>query len=174
LTDGVISLRAPTGADAEAVRDGCQDPDIRRWTSVPERYELEDAQAFIARSLERTRTGVGLDLLAFDREGRLAGCFGVPALDRASGTAEIGYWVHVAARGQGIAARGIRLLAGWLVEAQGLRTLELLVHRDNAPSRRAAERAGFSDGGERRPAPRQAPGAVDMTRSFIVYSWTAP
>ncbi len=51
-----------------------------------------------------------------------------------------------------------------------LRTIEILVHRDNAPSRAVALRAGFADTGELRTLPRgEEPGPP----GHIVYLWEA-
>ena len=68
-------------------------------------------------------------------------------LDRAPGFGEIGYWVAAGARGRGVATRATRLLAEWAREALGLTRIEVLPHKDNGPSRRVAEKAGFRDSG---------------------------
>ena len=75
-------------------------------------------------------------------------------LDREPGYGEIGYWVVAEARGRGIATRAVRLLADWAREELGLTQIDVLPHKDNAPSRRVAEKAGFRDTGELVGSPR--------------------
>ena len=58
------------------------------------------------------------------------------------------------ARGRGVATRGVRLLADWAREALELTKIDVLPHKDNAPSRRVAEKAGFHDTGELVGSPR--------------------
>ena len=174
LTDGVVLLRAPRESDAEAVRAGAQDPEIARWTSVPEDYALEHAQAYIADSLAAVREGRRVNLLAFRRDGAFVGAYGTPVLDRGTSTAELGYWVAADMRGQGLGTRALVLFRDWLHEAQGFRTLELLIRIDNPRSRRMGERAGFVDTGERRPNPRPAPGEESMERNYVVLASVRP
>ena len=76
-------------------------------------------------------------------------------LDKAPAYGEIGYWVAKDARGKGVATRAVTLLRDWAAEENGLDLVELVIHEDNALSMRVAERTGFLDTGERRPAPRQ-------------------
>jgi RimJ/RimL family protein N-acetyltransferase len=58
------------------------------------------------------------------------------------------------ARGRGVATRAVRLLSDWAVRELGLTRVEILVHEDNAPSLRVAEKAGFRDTGELTRLPR--------------------
>jgi RimJ/RimL family protein N-acetyltransferase len=51
----------------------------------------------------------------------------------------------------------------------GLTRIEILPHKDNAASRRVAEKAGFADTGELVAAPR----AGDEEPVYAVYRWTA-
>jgi RimJ/RimL family protein N-acetyltransferase len=81
-------------------------------------------------------------------DGRLLGSFSIMELDREPGYGEIGYWVAAAARGRGIATRAVRLLTDWARTELGLTRIEILPHKDNAPSRRVAEKAGYRDTGE--------------------------
>jgi RimJ/RimL family protein N-acetyltransferase len=92
----------------------------------------------------------------------------VMELDREPGFGEIGYWVAAEARGRGIATRGVRLLADWCRDELGLTRIEVLPHKDNLPSRRVAEKAGFTDTGELVGSPR---GGVEKP-IYAVYAWT--
>jgi RimJ/RimL family protein N-acetyltransferase len=56
--------------------------------------------------------------------------------------AQIGYWLAPNARGRGIAARSVRLLANWLFDLGASRVF-LAIVEDNHASIRVARRAGF-------------------------------
>jgi RimJ/RimL family protein N-acetyltransferase len=156
LTDGVVTLRALREGDVPAIVAACQDPEIPRWTSVPSPYTVEDARRFLAIAATEAAAGDGLVLAVADAEDRLIGTVGL--MDVGGGSAEIGYWVAAPARGRGVAVRATVLLRDWAHTALGLHTIELLPHRDNGPSQRVAERAGFADSGELRRVARMPPG----------------
>lgn len=155
LRDGDLALRAKRPEDVAAITAACQDPEIPRWTLVPSPYTRADAEAFLRTSAEEQAAGRSANFLAVDaRDGTLLGSFSVMGLDREPGYGELGYWVAAEARGRGVATRAVRLLTEWAVRELGLERVELLVHQDNAPSRRVAEKAGYRDTGELAPLPR--------------------
>ena len=170
LRDGDLTLRPPRPEDADAVTAACQDAAIQRWVGVPSPYRREHAESWLARCEAQAGAGEVVTLLAEGGDGRLAGSFSLMEMARADGYGEIGYWVAAGARGRGIATRSVALMRDWAGEALRLRTIEILVHRDNAPSRAVALRAGFADTGELRLRPREPdPGPP----SLIVYLWEA-
>jgi RimJ/RimL family protein N-acetyltransferase len=105
-----------------------------------------------------------------DAGGRLIGTVGLMDVDRERGLAEIGYWTAAAARGRGAATRAVALLRDWAHSELGLGEIEILPHRDNRPSQRVAERAGFTDTGEIRSVPRMPERIRD---GYKVYVWRA-
>ncbi|KPC96276.1 acetyltransferase, partial [Streptomyces sp. NRRL F-6602] len=52
LTTARLTLRALATADVDAVYRACQDPEIRRWTTVPSPYRRADAEHFVTRICE--------------------------------------------------------------------------------------------------------------------------
>jgi RimJ/RimL family protein N-acetyltransferase len=158
LRDDDLVLRPKHPRDAEAITAACQDPEIPRWTLVPSPYTRADAEEFIAAGEAEAAAGTAFSLLAVDAaDDRLLGSFSVMELARAPRYGEIGYWVAARERGRGIAPRAVRLLTGWARSELGLNRIEILAHRDNAPSRRVAEKAGYRDSGELRACPRGDP-----------------
>jgi RimJ/RimL family protein N-acetyltransferase len=155
LSDGVITLRAKTGADVDALVAACQDPEIPRWTRVPVPYRREDALGWLAASELELDAGLAIHWLAVDGEDRPLASVGLMDIDRERGSGEIGYWVAREARGRGVATRAVRLVAGWALAELGLATVEIAVHEDNAASLAVARAAGFAETGERRVAPRE-------------------
>jgi len=169
LTDGVIELRLPTMDDVDAIVAAVQDPEIPKWTNVPSPYTREDAIGWIEQTIEGRAAGRTQAFLAF-LDGELAASAALMELDKRPGYGEIGYWVAAAARRRGVGSRACVLLREFGIAELGLTRIELLVHEDNVPSQRTAERAGFSDTGERVPAPRQE---VPGPPNHIVYAWSA-
>jgi RimJ/RimL family protein N-acetyltransferase len=168
LTDGVITLRPPGDEDVDALYRECQDPEIQRWTGVPSPYHRENAIDYLERVKREEAEGKIVAFLAVDAE-ELLGSFSVMELDKAPRYGEIGYWVAAAARGRGVASRAVTLLRDWGASELELELIELVIHVDNQPSQRVAERTGFLDTGERRCAPRQE-GAVELDHA--VYAWS--
>jgi ribosomal-protein-alanine N-acetyltransferase len=165
LTDGVITMRRPGAQDIDALVAACQDPEISRWTNVPSPYGRAEAQTYLARGDEPTIR----QFLAFDGD-ELVGAFSVLELDLPARYGEIGYWVAAPARGRGVATRALTLLRDWAAGELGLERIDLLIHVENERSLRLAERTGFLDTGERRPAPRVSP---PTPPDYALYSWRA-
>jgi RimJ/RimL family protein N-acetyltransferase len=143
LSDGSIRLRLIAEADLPAIVAACQDPDIARWTHVPDPYTDADARQWVEQQ-ERTRlAGSELHLLAVDAESdRLLGAIGL-TVDRAEGRGVLGYWVAAEARGRGVATRAVRMLSAWALRELGLGRVQLNVEPRNEASIRVAEAAGF-------------------------------
>jgi RimJ/RimL family protein N-acetyltransferase len=57
--------------------------------------------------------------------------------------AEAAYWVSPAARGRGIATRGLKLLSRWALEQAGIERVWLEIEPGNDASHRVAAKAGF-------------------------------
>jgi len=170
LTDGALTLRHPTMDDVEAIYEGCQDPEVPKWTNVPSPYTREHAVQWIERTVEERAGGKSMAFVA-ELDGVFAASCSLMELDKHPRYGEIGYWVVRPARRKGVASRAVELLREYGETQLGLTRIELLVHEDNVPSRKTAERAGFVETGERRPAPRSAtPGPPD----HVVYAWSAP
>lgn len=107
------------------------DPVMVRWTTVPHPYTGEHADDFLAAVPE------GVERWAYVLDGRYAGSIEL----RPGGV--LGYSTAPWTRGKGLTTRALRLVAAHAF-AQGVRRLELHIAVDNAASRRAAEKAGFT------------------------------
>jgi RimJ/RimL family protein N-acetyltransferase len=134
-----LSAKHVDGLDALA-----RDPDVQRHTYVPsppppgfgsswlERYEQGRADG----------TRVGFAIVEAD-DGSFLGLAAAVRLDARASEAELGYILAPEARGRGAATEALRLLTEWGF-ARGLQRLELRVDAENAPSRRVAERCGYT------------------------------
>lgn len=123
LTDGTVTLRAHSRADVDAVVELCTDPQMVRWTTVHQPYRKADALRFLAHVKESWNTQGGNRIWAIEvadeqtGEPRFAGT--VDLRPDAGRVAEIGYGLHPAARGEGVMAAAVRLVAAYAFD-QGL------------------------------------------------------
>ena len=147
LTDGVVVLRGWRQTDAAQLVEACKDPEIPRWTAVPDPYTLEDASAWVRGDpLPLEPPGDRVSFAVADAEDDahlLLGSIGIMRIERGQ-SGEIGYWLAPWARGRGAMVRAVRLLAGWAWAEFRLRRIELVIAVDNLPSLAVAERAGFT------------------------------
>jgi RimJ/RimL family protein N-acetyltransferase/GrpB-like predicted nucleotidyltransferase (UPF0157 family) len=143
LRDEAVLLRPLAAADVPLVAAICRDPDVQRWTSVPEDYREQDARDFLIRAEEARLRGDELQqALADPGDNRLVGAVGLEVSSQHA-IGQIGYYLGPDGRGRGLATRAVGLVAGWAVRTLGLRRVEILAHPDNLPSQRVALRAGF-------------------------------
>jgi RimJ/RimL family protein N-acetyltransferase len=146
LTDGVVALRVYRPDDAPDVARACDDPLTAAWLPVPVPYTLEDGRSYVEQVVPMGwAAGTSATFAVTDAAG--GGFLGDISLKlphrHPLRFGEIGYWTAPWARGQGVAARATALLARWGLEELGLNRVELFADVDNAPSQRAAEKAGF-------------------------------
>ncbi|HEX7299257.1 MAG TPA: GNAT family N-acetyltransferase [Solirubrobacteraceae bacterium] len=142
LADDVVALRAFTLDDVEWVTEGCRDPDVARFTSVPHPYEPDDARAWIGGHAEARARGEGLHLaVTTAADGAPLGSAGLQRIDWEHLRGEIGYWIAPWGRGRGAAPRATRLIAAYGFEA-GVERIEVIPYLDNPASQRVAEKAG--------------------------------
>ncbi|MGH2997782.1 MAG: GNAT family N-acetyltransferase [Gaiellaceae bacterium] len=159
-SDGVIALRPWEREDAEALVECIDgDPEIGRWLDqIPQPYTATDALAFI--------TGIGETAFAVidGSSGHLLGGIG---LRWNEDVAEIGYWARADARGSGVTTRAL-VLAGQVAFEQGAARVQLRADVENMPSRRVAEKAGFTAEGVLREVHWNA--RLGRRQSWVMYS----
>ncbi|MGA5196336.1 GNAT family N-acetyltransferase [Streptomyces exfoliatus] len=152
LTTDRLRLRNFVPGDAEAVHDICQDPAIRRWTTVPDPYTRQDADFFLNRLVpdgwrEDTEYAFAVEPLA---GGPLLAAASLSSRD--GGAWEIGYWLAEGHRGSGYMTEIARALAHWAFTGLGCTRLVWRAEFGNAASRAVAERVGFVVEGVQRAA----------------------
>jgi RimJ/RimL family protein N-acetyltransferase len=142
-SDGVVKLRAFREDDIPAVVEACRDPEVVRWTRVPEPYDETNAREFLAQSERDREDGKVVPTAIADAEtDEYLGSIDL-RINARDGRGDIGYFVAPAARRRGVAVRAVRLIADYGFEEVGLARIEIVTHVDNSPSRKVAERAGF-------------------------------
>jgi [ribosomal protein S5]-alanine N-acetyltransferase len=145
ISDGSIRLRLRADADTPAVVVACRDPEVPRWTRVPEPYDEGTAAEWAVESKRQQEAGEGLHMVIADAESdEFLGSIGVHDIDRAEGRCNIGYFLAPEARGRGVMTRAVQLLSRWAFESLPVERIEITIHPENAPSRAVAERAGYT------------------------------
>ena len=145
LSDGVVTLRLMAETDIPSIVAAVQDPDIPRYTRVPDPYGEDEARQWQRMASTGLRTGSELPTLMVDAaDGRLLGAVGLHNLDPESGRCSAGYWVAATERRRGVARRGLLLLCRYAFAELGVQRVELWIEPENDPSLRVAEAAGFA------------------------------
>lgn len=144
LIDGPTVLRPWRDSDAAAVTAACQDPEIARWTRVPDNYTEADARAFLLYRHDAVLAGEAAPFAVVSADDRLLGSVALIGIDWPHLRGEVGYWLAREARGQGHATRAVRLICAWGFDALGLERLALKAATENLASQQVAERSGFT------------------------------
>lgn len=123
---------------AEIVRD----PDSIRFTRVPEPPPEDFATTWVRRYVEGRATGERDAWALVAEDGTFLGTGMLPVIDRVSATGEIGYVVHPAHRGRGVATTALGLLTDRALEL-GMERIELHIAVANPASQTVAARCGY-------------------------------
>jgi RimJ/RimL family protein N-acetyltransferase len=145
--DERIHLRLPRLSDIDAMIAACQDPEIPRWTRVPTPYGLAEAEAFFAMVQQRVEEGdEAKTYVIADADDTLLGCIGLPRVEPAAASAELGYWLASPARGRGYLTAAARAMVREALRV-GYERIEADVLVGNDASCRVLERVGFTHEG---------------------------
>jgi RimJ/RimL family protein N-acetyltransferase len=143
IDDGVVRLRFHADSDLERVAAASLDPEILRWTRVPDDNSAEAMREWIAGWHSGPREE--LHLIVVDAgSDELFGAAGIVRLERDERRCEVGYWLAPAARGRGVATRSVRILAGWAFASLPVDRIGITAEPGNRASCAVAERAGFT------------------------------
>jgi RimJ/RimL family protein N-acetyltransferase len=119
------------------------DPDVLRFTRVPDPTPADFPRQWLALYEAGRRDGTREGFAAFDGDGRFVGLGLAFGIDRAEGEAELGYIVAPDARGRGLGTAILRALSDWAFVETGVQRLRLVVDVENPASLRVAERSGY-------------------------------
>jgi ribosomal-protein-serine acetyltransferase len=89
-------------------------------------------------------------------------------IDKAEGTAEIGYWIDAGAEGRGIAGQSVRALVEYLLERGDIGRIQARTAADNTRSRALLERLGLEFEGVLRSSQRINGGRADMAMYALI------
>lgn len=138
-------LRPLSEQDADAYAAGTKDDAVRRFGHLPEPdYTPESVRRMIREEVAAGLSSGTLAVLTLaDAEtDRFVGS--VVLFDVSAEAAEVGFWIHPDARGEGHARRGLEL-ASRLAHNSGLQSLTARTLPENKPSQRCLTNAGFRE-----------------------------
>lgn len=166
LAGDTVVLRLFRVDDAAAIAQSCRDPDIPRFTMMPEGLTEEQARSWVQRGLELWPRGVARFAVTVPPSDECAGQMGIQ-FDFSARRAEAFYWLDARVRGRGVAAEALDLVTAWAFGDHDIVRVHLVTHLDNERSQRVAERCGFSREGVLRawePVKDQQPDVVMWSR----------
>lgn len=176
LVEGPTALRAWRDSDIPQLVVACQDPEIARFTRVPEHYGERDARAYLLQRYDAAHAGLSAPfaIVAAEDFDRLLGSISLLRLDWEHRRGEVGYWLAAPARGQGHVTRAVGLVCAWGGRALGLERIDLRAATDNLASQRVAERCGFRREALLRSYLRGKDGRLDMVAFGLLPGRDAP
>ncbi|MBS0457010.1 MAG: GNAT family N-acetyltransferase [Proteobacteria bacterium] len=140
-----VHLRPPHGGDRDALFALYSAPAVMRYWSTPAWSELAAADAWFGRSDDGLLAGSAVTwAICRPLDDRLIGTVSLHAIFPAQARAEIGYALHPAHWGCGLAREAVRLALGFGFDSLGLRRIEADTDPENAASCRLLEALGFA------------------------------
>ncbi|OIH97017.1 GNAT family N-acetyltransferase [Curtobacterium sp. MCBA15_001] len=135
-----VLLEVPTRADTVAITEGCQDPEVIRWTTIPTPYRPQDAAAFVDALVGPAWASDREYTWAIRQPGStwLDGVISYRTARR-----DLGFWLAPSARGKGLVHDAVRMVADWAFE-RGAPDVSWECYLGNTASAAVARRAGFS------------------------------
>ena len=135
-----VLLEVPTRADTVAITEGCQDPEVVRWTTIPTPYRPQDANAFVD-----ALVGPGW---ASDREytwaiRRPGSTWLDGVISWRTERRDLGFWLAPSARGRGLVHEAVSLVVDWAFD-RGAPDVSWECYVGNTASAAVARRAGFA------------------------------
>ena len=134
------------------------------WASLPQNepgirlYLAWQAQSFVS------GTAVPLQIRL---DGVLVGSCSA-RIDKAEGTAEIGYWIDAAVEGRGVAWQSVAAMVEYLLASGGIGRVQARTAADNVRSRALLERLGLEFEGVLRSSQRINGGRADMAMYALI------
>ena len=146
LTGERVGLRPFRIVDAADIAESCHDPDIPRFTFMPNDMTEAQAREWVQRRLELWTQGLFSLAITLPPEDRCVGQIGVLVEERFR-RAETFYWLDRRVRGQGIATDALDVVTRWAFDEHQVVRAHLITHLDNPASQRVAQRCGYQRDG---------------------------
>jgi [ribosomal protein S5]-alanine N-acetyltransferase len=144
LRDDLVVLRPWRRGDLADVHAGMQDPEVPRWTRIPEGNPPHEVRRYLDNQPRAEADGVELVFAMADPgDDRFLGSISLLRVQLEEERAEVGYWLAPWGRGRGVLTAALRLLSRWALTDGGFARLELRVDPRNTASLAAGERAGY-------------------------------
>ncbi|WP_433945198.1 GNAT family N-acetyltransferase [Paenibacillus sp. SN-8-1] len=146
-----LTIRAPRFGEGALINEAiCESVnELKPWLPFARVLPtVDESEAYVRRArlnfLERT----DLVLHLFDKHtNQFVGSSGLHRFDWDIRNFEIGYWLRTSRTGQGLALEAVHGITAFAVNYLDAKRLEIRCSPANQPSRRVAERAGFTQEG---------------------------
>ncbi len=117
---------------------------LAQWLAWPHHADSDAFfQQFITQSLHDYADGKSL-VCAMIYHGDLVGNISFNTIDPLLNKVEVGYWLSSKVQGNGIVTRSVAMLIDYAFNELGMEKVQLCAATENTPSRKVAERLGFS------------------------------
>ncbi|MDQ0579119.1 GNAT family N-acetyltransferase [Streptomyces rishiriensis] len=160
-----IVLREWTEDDVDALVEMYDDPEIARWTPVVSPFDSGAARAYLDKARTSRAEGRTAQLAVTTDGGRPRGEVLLFRSGSDERDAELAYGVGAEHRGQGLAARAVRLVTELTLRELRPRRLVLCIEHGNTASEAVAHACGFTLTDEL-PVTRQAKGREVLLRTW--------
>lgn len=137
-----IALRPFRVTDAGAIVESCKDPDIPRFTMMPEAMTEDRARQWIEQGLEWWPRGLARFAVTLPPSDECVGQIGIQ-FEFSARRAQTFYWLDRRVRGRGVASKALNLVTEWAFRDHDIVRVQLVTHLDNEASQRVAMRCGF-------------------------------
>jgi RimJ/RimL family protein N-acetyltransferase len=138
-----VRLELLSEAHLGAVAAMLSDPDVLRFTRVPEPTPPDFPQQWLALYEQGRRDGTREGFAVFDGDGEFVGIALAFGIDRGEAEAELGYIVAPEVRGRGLGTTILRALTDWAFASTNAERLRLVIDVENPASLKVAERSGY-------------------------------
>ena len=169
VSDGTVSIRTMSAADAEAYAAGTKDALVKRFAHLPlESYTPQVVLTMIEGAIaEGLRDGTLAVLTIGDaRSNTFLGS--LVFFDITTDDAEIGYWIAPEHRGRSVASRALALTVE-IASGLSFKRLRAKTVEDNPVSQKVLLKAGFEQSGDVRPEVAPS-GKTQMSVNYIFES----
>ena len=145
-------LRCPQAGDGPAINAAvCESlDDLRPWMPWAQAAPtLAESEAYCRRVNASFRLRQDLPMFIFERgsegeEGTLIAATGLHRINWTLRSFEIGYWCRRGQRRRGVIGEAVVAMTRMAFDTLGARRVDIRMDDNNGPSRRIAERAGFT------------------------------
>ena len=140
LARGHVALRVLEPSDAAWLVGASSDADVVEFTDIPSAWSQADAEAWIARRLER-QASTWRACFVVRSDGARAGYVNL-RISWGLLTGQLGFWLLEPFRGRGVITTSCALVRDWAFDGLAIARLEIAMRPDNPDSIRVAERLG--------------------------------
>jgi ribosomal-protein-alanine N-acetyltransferase len=148
-----LRLRAAKVSDAEDMYAYARDPEVTKYLLWRPHPDKDYTRAYLEYLAGRYRIGAHYEWVMISKEtGRMIGTCGFAHIDPPNNSAELGYVLNPAYRGQGLVVEAARRVMEFGFSTLSLHRIEARYMAENLPSRRVMEKLGMRFEGIRREA----------------------